>query len=187
MSDFDYKRAWAELYAPAALKLPKEIVSFAAEAIGASKDCRQDHECKLGWPDDDGKLRARFEGFDDLTLARAAEILHAFGHSAPSAAPILEHKKPHAEWAERDACKADKELAELGLSLDVAGQVKAEIARISLEPDRHPSDLERILQAHPGLRKGVTKLRTVAAGGGYWRFGNCVSQILAGRLQAHFS
>lgn len=81
---FNYVDAWTQEAEPRFRALPDAVrelaLSMEHETI---RELYQDRDTLMIWPEDNGALWARFDAFDDHTLARAAHVVHAFGHWFP--------------------------------------------------------------------------------------------------------
>lgn len=81
MKQFNYKKAWIEMAAPAYEALSPEAVTLIAETIVASAGLSQKADLDMPWPEG---LREMFEKVGSLELAKAARTIHQFGHWAPA-------------------------------------------------------------------------------------------------------
>jgi len=81
---FNYVDAWKREAAPRFAALPEAVrelaLSMEREPV---RNLHQRQDLGMVWPDDGGELWRRFVSFDDDTLARAAHVVHAFGHWFP--------------------------------------------------------------------------------------------------------
>lgn len=84
-TEFDYETAWSEAAEPAFRRLPAEVRALYELTCEVAKDLRQDSDCSMMWPEDNGEHRRRFDAFDDATLALASRVVHAWGNWASGA------------------------------------------------------------------------------------------------------
>lgn len=80
MQTFDYAKAWREAANPLALNLPQTVRALFERVRVECADIHQDNALNIVPPD---SLREAFEAIDSEALARAARIIHDWGHWKP--------------------------------------------------------------------------------------------------------
>ena len=83
MTQFNYKKAWAELAAPACLALPPNVLQLVGEVLVHSNNISQAPDLSVPWIND--SLKEKFQEIPDEDLAKAARIVWATGHWHPGA------------------------------------------------------------------------------------------------------
>lgn len=78
MQTFDHETAWDQVAKPAFDALPAELKELFEAVKFQAADLAQLKNLEMPWPDTD--LKARFEAVPNLALARAARIIHNYGH-----------------------------------------------------------------------------------------------------------
>ena len=82
MNDFNHKRAWNKLAAPALMDLPQNIKQLVLQVIRDARGHQQNDDLSMPWPDG-SDLYYKFEALPAEDLARAARIVWAAGHWHP--------------------------------------------------------------------------------------------------------
>jgi hypothetical protein len=83
MTDFNYKKAWSELAAPACMALSEPILQLVGSVLDNANNITQLPDLSVPWIND--SLKEKFQKIPDNELASAAHIVWATGHWHPGA------------------------------------------------------------------------------------------------------
>lgn len=79
--NFNYKRAWYELAAPALLNLSPNILSLFLRTHEETRNLQQNADLSLDWPNQN--LKNSFDEADSTELSCAARVIYSVGHWYP--------------------------------------------------------------------------------------------------------
>jgi len=178
--DFDYARAWRDLYRPAYKCLSWDLRQLFRRVAVECSELHQRQDLWMHWPDEDSHyvhgftepLRANFESFDDEYLAWASQVIFGLGHYAVGRDwqlaqwVALVEKPEHLSEGFKKLVPSD-ELERVILN----GPPSADAAEKGLNPATQ--------EVYDAAQK---EIRNYGLGGAHWKFSKYADEVLTVRL-----